>query len=100
MHHTNVHRSKRIRTETLAANIQGSAGLLLLSTIDRDTTPLGLAPFLVIMGFGTGLAFPNMTIGVQNTPGAMVMTRMPTRVSSRAIGSAIATTPPREFPWT
>ena len=37
-----------------------------LSTIDRDTTPLGLAPFLVVTGLGLGLSFPNMTIAVQN----------------------------------
>ncbi|KAG1074529.1 hypothetical protein G6F40_017435 [Rhizopus arrhizus] len=34
------------------------------------------------------------TIGVQNTPGAIVLTRMPKRDSSRAIGSVIETTPP------
>jgi hypothetical protein len=34
------------------------------------------------------------TIGVQKMPGAMVMTRMPKRASSRAIGSVMPTTPP------
>lgn len=41
-------------------------GVLGLSTIDRDTTAWGLAPHLVLLGFGMGLAFPNMTIAVQN----------------------------------
>ena len=36
------------------------------------------------------------TIGVQNTPGAMVSTRMPKRASSRAIGNVMPTTPPFE----
>jgi len=34
------------------------------------------------------------TIGVQNTPGATVITRMPKRASSRAIGRVMPTTPP------
>ena len=34
------------------------------------------------------------TIGVQKMPGAMVLTRMPKRASSRAIGRVMATTPP------
>ena len=36
------------------------------------------------------------TIGVQNTPGATVITRMPKRASSRAIGRVMPTTPPLE----
>jgi len=62
-----VSRFGRYKWTLVAGPLIGAVGLLLLSTIDRDTTALGLAPFLVIMGFGTGLAFPNMTIGVQNT---------------------------------
>ena len=36
------------------------------------------------------------TIGVQKMPGAMVITRMPKRASSRAIGRVMPTTPPFE----
>ena len=35
-------------------------------------------------------------IGVSNTPGAIVITRMPNRANSRAIGKVIDTTPPLE----
>ena len=35
-------------------------------------------------------------MGVSITPGAMVLTRMPKRESSRAIGRVIETTPPLE----
>ena len=35
-------------------------------------------------------------IGVMNRPGAIVITRMPKRASSRAIGSVIDTMPPFE----
>ncbi|MCY1547007.1 hypothetical protein D9M68_830380 [compost metagenome] len=35
-----------------------------------------------------------LKIGVSNSPGAMVQTRMPLRARSRAMGSVIATTPP------
>jgi hypothetical protein len=36
------------------------------------------------------------SIGVSMMPGAMVITRMPLRHSSRAIGRVMATTPPLE----
>src|SRR2546425_10752258 len=35
-------------------------------------------------------------IGVSNVPGAIVMTRIPKRANSRAMGSVIATMPPLE----
>ena len=43
--------------------------------------------------FCTSSGMPS-TIGVQNTPGATVITRMPKRASSRAIGRVMPTTPP------
>jgi hypothetical protein len=36
------------------------------------------------------------TIGVLKTPGRMVLTRIPSFIRSRAIGSPIASTPPLE----
>ena len=53
--------------------------------------------------FGNGTCAPSAsctfcgiiaTIGVLNTPGRMVLTRTPSFIRSRAIGSAIASTPP------
>jgi len=61
-----VSKTGRYKWTLITGPLIAAAGLTLLSTIEPTTTPLGLAPFLVIMGFGTGLAFPNMTIGVQN----------------------------------
>ncbi len=61
-----VSRTGRYKWTLIAGPIIASVGLLLLSTIDSTTNAWGLAPYLVIMGFGTGLAFPNMTVGVQN----------------------------------
>jgi hypothetical protein len=43
--------------------------------------------------FCTSSGMPS-TIGVQKMPGAIVLTRMPKRASSRAIGSVMPTTPP------
>ena len=45
---------------------------------------------------GLGLFVDAPTIGVSNTPGAIVTTRMPNLASSRAIGSVIDATPPFE----
>src|SRR5690606_24918349 len=45
--------------------------------------------------FCTSSGIPS-TIGVQKMPGATVLTRMPKRASSRAIGRVMATTPPLE----
>ncbi len=61
-----VSRSGRYKWTLVAGPAIAAVGMLLLSTIDRNTTPLGLAPYLVLLGVGLGLAFPNMTIGVQN----------------------------------
>lgn len=61
-----VSRTGRYKWTLLVGPLLAAVGLFLLSTIDRDTTPWGLAPYLVIMGAGLGLAFPNMTVAVQN----------------------------------
>lgn len=61
-----VSRTGRYKWTLIAGPLIASVGLLLLSTIDTTTSAWDLAPYLVIMGFGTGLAFPNMTVGVQN----------------------------------
>lgn len=61
-----VSRFGRYKWTLLVGPLVGTVGVLLLATIDRDTTPLGLAPFLVVLGFGMGLTFPNTTIAVQN----------------------------------
>jgi EmrB/QacA subfamily drug resistance transporter len=61
-----VSRFGRYKWTLVTGPLFAAAGVLLLSTIDRHTTTVGLAPFLVVMGFGVGLAFPNMTIAVQN----------------------------------
>ncbi|MGE3355528.1 MAG: MDR family MFS transporter [Acidimicrobiia bacterium] len=61
-----VSRWGRYKWTLLVGPLVAACGMLALSTIDADTTPLGLAPFLVLMGVGLGLAFPNMTIAVQN----------------------------------
>ncbi|MCC6438409.1 MAG: MFS transporter [Acidimicrobiales bacterium] len=61
-----VSRWGRYKWTLLAGPLIAALGMASLSTIDSDTTPLGLAPFLVMTGLGLGLSFPNMTIAVQN----------------------------------
>ena len=47
--------------------VVAAIGMFGLSSIDADTTPLALAPYLIVLGVGLGLVFPNMTLAVQNT---------------------------------
>lgn len=61
-----VSRFGRYKWTLVVGPLVGVFGVWGLSTIDRDTTAWGLAPHLVLLGFGMGLAFPNMTIAVQN----------------------------------
>ena len=61
-----VSRFGRYKWSLLAGPLIATVGVLLLSTIDRDTTAVGLAPYLVVLGFGLGLIFPNLTLAVQN----------------------------------
>ncbi len=61
-----VSRFGRYKWTLVVGPLIGVIGVWGLSTIDRDTTAWGLAPYLVLLGFGMGLAFPNMTIAVQN----------------------------------
>ncbi len=61
-----VSRFGRYKWTLLGGPLIATAGILALSTIDRHTTALGVAPYLVILGFGMGLTFPNLTIAVQN----------------------------------
>ncbi|MDH4143805.1 MAG: MFS transporter [Acidimicrobiia bacterium] len=61
-----VARFGRYKWAMLAGPPVAITGVLLLSTIDAGTTELALAPFLVLIGIGLGLVFPNLTLAVQN----------------------------------
>ncbi len=61
-----VSRFGRYKWSLLAGPVVAVAGLLLLSTIDADTSLVVLAPYLLLMGVGMGLIFPNLTLAVQN----------------------------------
>ncbi|MEZ5249455.1 MAG: hypothetical protein R2713_09680 [Ilumatobacteraceae bacterium] len=43
-----------------------AASLLALTTIDPDTGFVQIGPILLVMGFGLGMVFPNLTLTVQN----------------------------------
>jgi EmrB/QacA subfamily drug resistance transporter len=61
-----VSRSGRYKWTLVAGPALAALGMALLSTIDTDTTALGLAPILVVLGSGLGMTFPHLTLAVQN----------------------------------
>jgi MFS family permease len=61
-----VSHSGRYKWALVAGPLIAFFGLLLLSSIDADTSFAQLAPYLVLMGVGMGLIFPNLTLAVQN----------------------------------
>ena len=61
-----VSRYGRYKWSMVLGPLVSMAGVLLLSTIDANTTPLELAPPLIVLGIGLGLVFPNLTVAVQN----------------------------------
>jgi EmrB/QacA subfamily drug resistance transporter len=61
-----VSRSGRYKWTVIAGPLVGAAALMLLSRISPETTALRLSPVLFLLGSGLGLAFPNLTLSVQN----------------------------------
>ena len=61
-----VSRFGRYKWSLLAGPVVAATGLLLLSTIDADTSLIVVAPYLLLMGIGMGLMFPTLTLAVQN----------------------------------
>jgi MFS family permease len=61
-----ISRVGRYKWALLIGPVIATAGMISLSTIGASTTVGGLAPFLVLLGLGLGLTFPNTTLAVQN----------------------------------
>lgn len=61
-----VSRFGRYKWAMVAGPLVAAVGLALLSTLSVDTSAGDLAPYLVVLGVGLGLVFPNMTLAVQN----------------------------------
>lgn len=61
-----VSRFGRYKWAMVTGPLVAAGGLWLLSTIDAGTTAGDLAPYLILLGVGLGLVFPNMTLAVQN----------------------------------
>ena len=61
-----VSRSGRYKWTLVTGPAIAFVGLLLLSSIDAETSFVQLAPYLVLMGVGMGFIFPNLTLAVQN----------------------------------
>jgi EmrB/QacA subfamily drug resistance transporter len=61
-----ISRIGRYKWALLIGPVIATTGMISLSTIGADTTVSGLAPFLVVLGLGLGLTFPNTTLAVQN----------------------------------
>lgn len=61
-----VSRFGRYKWSMLLGPAVATVGMLALSTITANTRAGGIAPYLIILGVGLGLVFPNMTLAVQN----------------------------------
>lgn len=61
-----VSRTGRYKWTMLSGAALAAVALALLTRIGPNTTALGLAPVLFILGAGLGLIFPNLTLSVQN----------------------------------
>ena len=83
--------------DTAFNNIKAFHEAQMPSDIALTTTPGVKCELRFTALDAVGLYIPGGTlsiIGVSTAPGAMVITRMPTRASSRAIGKVIDATPP------
>ncbi len=61
-----VSRFGRYKWSLLLGPVIATVGMVALASIDADSGVGTVAPFLVVLGVGLGLVFPNMTLSVQN----------------------------------
>ncbi|MCB0999771.1 MAG: MFS transporter [Acidimicrobiales bacterium] len=61
-----VSRTGRYKWALVLGPMIAAASLLALTTIDPDTGFVQIGPILLVMGFGLGMVFPNLTLTVQN----------------------------------
>ena len=61
-----VTRTGRYKWALVSGPLVGALALLALTTIDPDTGFAQIGPVLLVLGFGLGLTFPNLTLTIQN----------------------------------
>ncbi len=61
-----IYRTGRYKAVAIGALATLAVGMVLLSTVDVNTSYLGMLPYMVIVGIGLGATMPTFTIAVQN----------------------------------